>query len=72
VTAVHGQTGSDWDRMYTARTAHLVRRTHYGSRVSACGRFPWPNEWLGTGSQDEYERAAALPLCKLCEKETRP
>ena len=27
-----------------------------------------PAGWLGTGSQAEYERAAALPLCKRCDR----
>src|SRR5690349_24227171 len=33
-----------------------------------CGRSPlWPNHlWLGTGSQDEHEKAADLPLCSFC------
>ena len=25
-------------------------------------------EWLGTGSQDEYDKAASLPLCKRCAR----
>ena len=25
-----------------------------------------PDEWRGTGSQAEYDLAAALPLCKRC------
>ena len=28
----------------------------------------WPGEWLGTGGQAEYEKAASLPLCKACAK----
>lgn len=31
-----------------------------------CGRMPWPGLWLGTGSQDEYERAETLTLCSQC------
>lgn len=32
-----------------------------------CGRSPWPGLWLGTGSQDEEERALDLRLCSPCE-----
>lgn len=28
--------------------------------------MPGPDDWLGTGSQEEYEHAASLPLCLLC------
>lgn len=34
---------------------------------SLCGKFPWPDLWYGTGSQDEEDCANALPLCKRCE-----
>lgn len=59
---------ADVDRMYTpsGAMAHLVRRSLYGSRVAACGLYPWPSEFLGTGTQAEYERAERLPLCKRC------
>lgn len=32
-----------------------------------CGRSPWPGLWLGTGSQDEHERALDLRVCAPCE-----
>jgi len=32
-----------------------------------CGLTGWESGWRGTGSQDEYEHVAALPLCKNCE-----
>lgn len=32
-----------------------------------CGMEPtWPDKWLGSGTQDEYDRAAELPVCKNC------
>ncbi|MFF8831312.1 hypothetical protein [Streptomyces sp. NPDC015131] len=31
-----------------------------------CGRTAWPGYWYGTGSQDEEEKAASLPLCVAC------
>lgn len=35
-----------------------------------CGRTPfWPSLWLGTGTQDEYERAETLPVCAGCTRE---
>lgn len=36
------------------------------SQDSLCGRAPWPGDWLGSGTQDEHEKAAALPLCVSC------
>lgn len=27
-------------------------------------------DWLGTGSQEEYETAAGLPLCRTCARRT--
>lgn len=38
------------------------------SNAALCGRMPsWPNHlWLGTGSQDEYERAETMRSCSLC------
>lgn len=32
-----------------------------------CGRSPWPGLWLGTGSQEEHERALDLQLCAPCQ-----
>lgn len=31
-----------------------------------CGRTPWPGLWLGTGSQEEEERALDMQLCSPC------
>lgn len=46
------------------------RKAHFLERVifTGCQR-PEEDEsviWLGTGSQDEYERAARLPMCVRC------
>lgn len=59
-----------YERMYLrrGRRAHLISPSFYGQRVAVCGRYPWPEEFRGTGTQDEYDRAAALPLCSLCER----
>ena len=45
------------------KVAHL---TDQGT-VSYC-RIWSPAGFWGTGSQEEYETAAALPLCKSCRK----
>jgi hypothetical protein len=35
--------------------------------VGECGVGPWTyDQWRGTGSQVEYERAAELPKCRRC------
>lgn len=31
-----------------------------------CGRTPWPGLWLGTGTQEEEERALDLQPCSPC------
>jgi len=36
-----------------------------GAKCDVVPVYPWI--WLGTGSQDEYDKAASLPLCKRCE-----
>jgi len=64
---------SDYERRYapTGKVAHLLRPHYYGDHVSTvlCGLWAWhASWWRGTGSQDEYERAAALPVCKNCER----
>jgi hypothetical protein len=57
-------------RVYTrrGRVAHL--RPPFGHQIGSgvlCPVLPaWPDEFLGTGSQREYERAASLPLCFDC------
>ena len=35
--------------------------------TAPCGIGPWTaSGWLGSGDQDEYERAAHLPACRRC------
>jgi hypothetical protein len=48
------------------KVTHIV----YGFGVSYCGRDE--GEWWGRGSQEEYEVAHTLPLCKACANKTRP
>ena len=48
------------------RMAHLVYPEHPAQFGQAlCRRFP-RTAWLGTGSQEEYERAARMRLCPRC------
>jgi hypothetical protein len=60
-------------RVYTpyGKMAHLLPlgdRATAGYPVALCRRSPALfDSWLGTGSQGEYEKAAALPLCKRCK-----
>lgn len=53
----------------SSRVAHLVGNTHRQVEIqSVCGKFPrWFLGWLGTGDQDEIDRAQALPLCRHCK-----
>lgn len=50
-----------------AKVTHLVSNAgpFYASHKAICGKYP-PNEWRGTGSQDEYDEAKRRPLCKRC------
>lgn len=53
------------ERVYLPKrkVAHL---TDQGT-ISYC-RIWSPGGFWGTGSQEEYERAESLPLCKTCAK----
>lgn len=60
-------------RVYTrtGRKAHLLApMMPPNTRGSAlCGTGPeWFEAWRGSGSQDETEHVASLPLCRYCEK----
>lgn len=39
--------------------------------VAACGLSASASYWRGTGSQDEYERLAAIPRCLRCMEANR-
>lgn len=65
------------ERRYTrgGRKAHLVSTLNTTGSLGAtapyayaqCGRQPALfDAWYGSGTQDEEERAAALPLCRIC------
>lgn len=69
---------SDCTRVYLARghTAHLLDPTVSTAWMelarALCGKRPHHRvEWRGTGSQDEYDRAASLALCTGCEEKSR-
>lgn len=50
--------------MYAGRVAHEVIDAGRPVPCRRCGRRPYPGErWYGTSSQDEYDKAAARPLC---------
>jgi len=51
---------------FTGTRAH-ISVSNYLHRSTICGFVPmWGYEFLGAGSQAEYERAASLPVCKRC------
>lgn len=62
----------EWRYLTGGDVTHALRRRSRGLDVlSRCGREPrWfdPAGWLGTGNQQEYERAAQLPKCRQCDK----
>jgi hypothetical protein len=57
-------------RVYRAggRVAHLRPEDLQYPAAPVCQdpRYDRDGEWLGTGTQEEYERAASLPLCQRC------
>ena len=65
---------TDCDRMYRqqGKVAHLVP---FGDPTALCGQVPnvdipmLRDNWYGTGSMSEYDRAEALPLCLFCAEE---
>ena len=56
---------ADTTRVYTpeGKFAHLTTQ----GTVTLCGLW-YPEGLWGTGSQEEYEKAAALPVCKPCRR----
>jgi hypothetical protein len=63
-----GKHRADYTRLYTRRgmVAHLSPNWR-GTKAALCPVVPkWPGEWLGTGSQAEYELAAEMETCKRC------
>lgn len=56
----------DWTKVYRkgAKRAHIMQLL---SSAHPYAPSSWDDDsWLGTGSQEEYEAAAALPLCMRC------
>lgn len=59
-------------RVYTpgGTTAHLLDDLLSPNQPNSamCGRTPqWPDLWHGTGTQEEYDRAAEMRLCAQCD-----
>jgi hypothetical protein len=59
------RTGVSWRYLDTGAVTHAIGPGAMRD-AAACGLGGWPSEWLGTGNQQEYERAATLPKCRLC------
>lgn len=56
----------DWRYLPRGRVTHALLTPSAGV-VARCGRAAWSaDQWHGTGSQVEYERAGALPRCADC------
>jgi hypothetical protein len=65
-------TSRNYTRVYTdgGTVGHLLDELlspNDGNSGALCGRSPWPGLWLGTGSQEEHERAADLTTCSSCD-----
>lgn len=55
----------EWRYVAGGTVAHALRRVGDASAMCGVTRLP-ASSWHGTGSQDEYETAAALPGCEKC------
>lgn len=61
----------EWRYTAFGAVAHALLNARELSAL--CGIGVWrPEDWRGTGSQDEYERVAALPTCRVCLAKIRP
>jgi len=55
----------EWRYVAGGIVVHALRRA--GDAGAMCGVTRLPaSSWRGTGSQAEYETAAALPVCEKC------
>lgn len=60
---------TEWRYLPGGTVKHGFTELPGGFGTAFCGQSPvWyaPDEWRGTGSQDEYERVEQLPECKRC------
>lgn len=56
----------EWRYLPTGSLVHIVE-TPGGDVAAVCGRSAaQPEDWRGTGSQEEYERAESLRKCPRC------
>jgi hypothetical protein len=74
----------NYGRFYTpgGTVAHLIEDRQWDDGGSlyatesypraACGWWGQHSYWRGTGSQTEYDKAAALPTCRKCVMATTP
>lgn len=61
------RTGWHWRYLNGCKVTHALRMDSMGlDTVAPCNVEGWSSEWLGTGSQAEYETAATLPRCRKC------
>lgn len=49
---------------------HQSPNSDFEPAMCGTGAASW-NGWRGTGTQDEWERAAELPLCLNCQRRLR-
>ncbi len=66
-----------WRYLPRGRVRHAVgfcsTRVTGHDRFAMCGLEPWVDTtWLGTGSQAEYDRVAAMPECRRCADRLTP
>jgi len=55
-----------------AIVAHLAADTSHDALCGVERPLAFTGGWYGTGSQDEYEFAAAAPLCATCARCAKP
>ncbi|HET8684142.1 MAG TPA: hypothetical protein VFM54_20050 [Micromonosporaceae bacterium] len=66
-----------WRYLHRGKVRHALGIEGYAitghAQRAACGLRPdWCEDWMGTGSQREYDRAAGLPECTRCAARVKP
>lgn len=63
----------EWRYLRGGLVRHALSAPVGGRDEAVCGTHLWPgDDWYGTGTQDEYERVAALPECQRCTRRLTP
>lgn len=64
---------ADWADLKYRNHGHLAHIVPFGREATMCGIVDdFLDPLLGTGTFDEIEHAASLPLCGFCQQQASP